>query len=365
MAADYRIDLLKELAIENQWVSPSISKASKFGYSYQLAKTIFQCADGEELEALEFLARNQYLDRQFFDKVHVCPHCSHYQLNFREICPSCNSSHIQLTKQLHHYACGYVAPEHEFRAGLDYSCPKCHTILRHIGVDYGEPSEAFLCNQCNSIFADAEISCHCLNCSNLFDVNAAIKQTLYSYKLNAKGIIAIEQEEIKELSQNFIEEDFPVYNKILFKEFLNHHFNDSRRYGQPLVLLRIQIENLDNFMETKGAKDGHNFLRNLILLFRQSLRDTDILGLLDNKDLGVLMPDTPATTIDIILDKLCKTSDKLKLDQSPTEEPIALTFSYISYSSELETPVQMFELIDQQQRTYLLGSDIETVKTKG
>ena len=152
MVVDLRFILLKQVAQYGKWLSPTISQTSKFGYYYSLAQKVFQCDEGDELEYLEFLRSNQYLEKQFFDKVHICPSCFHHQLNFREICPSCNSSHIQLTKQLHHYSCGFVAPEQQYRQGLEYECPKCHKMLRHIGVDYSEPSEIFLCNHCKHVF---------------------------------------------------------------------------------------------------------------------------------------------------------------------------------------------------------------------
>jgi len=209
MSIDYRLKLLESMEKMRDWLHPSISKISKYGYYYPSACEIFSCAQGEELGHLEFLSQNQYLDRQFFDKVHICPRCLSYQLNFREICPSCHSSNLLLTKQLHHYSCGYVAPETKFRQGLEFKCPKCHEVLRHIGIDYSEPSEVFLCYHCDATSPDSDISCLCFNCENIFDVSCAIKQTLYSYKINVKGVEALERGLVKENVQQFIEIDFP------------------------------------------------------------------------------------------------------------------------------------------------------------
>ena len=108
MGEQTRLKILRFLLETNDWLIPEVSTQSAFGYVYSELSKLLNCAPGEEIADLTFLATNGYLDTRHADIIHLCPACTHYNLNFREVCTTCQSSDIAPTVHIHHFSCGYV-----------------------------------------------------------------------------------------------------------------------------------------------------------------------------------------------------------------------------------------------------------------
>jgi hypothetical protein len=94
-----RLDLLRRIADSGGAISPVAEPQAKHGYQY-----VAPVADvANDLAAL---ARQNYLEARFFDKVSLCPKCDACHLNVREICPSCRSAHLASEGLFHHFRCG-------------------------------------------------------------------------------------------------------------------------------------------------------------------------------------------------------------------------------------------------------------------
>jgi len=96
-----RTQLLKTIAELGGTVTPRRDPMAKNGHC-------FDSLDAGVDADLGILARGDYLDARFFDRVTICTRCSSHHLNLREVCPACGSSHYTEEPLLHHFRCGYV-----------------------------------------------------------------------------------------------------------------------------------------------------------------------------------------------------------------------------------------------------------------
>lgn len=90
-----RLELLRRVADSGGAISPVAEPQAKHGYQY--------AAPGGDVENdLAALARQNYLEARFFDRVSLCPKCDSCCLNVREICPGCRSAHLASEGLFHH-----------------------------------------------------------------------------------------------------------------------------------------------------------------------------------------------------------------------------------------------------------------------
>ncbi len=342
MDVDSRLKILAYLLDRNDWIEPKVSMVSVFGYAFPEVGELLNCAPGEELSELTFLAANGYLDTRHVDKIHLCPACTHYNLNFREVCTTCASSNIAPTTHIHHYPCGYVAPETEYRRGLDYVCPKCNKVLRHIGIDYEEPSAPMMCSECAAVFSDADVSCLCLNCEARFDVSNAIKHPIMSYQLNPQGVNAVETGRLAESEHHLYAPDFPVYNEIVLTDHLKQLFLNSVRYGTELCVLQIQFVLKGNEVAHVGLNDVHSWLRQVILRIKEAVRDADIVGMLQSDRLGLVMPGTGEQAVKPVYEKL-EQALRSSYREQYVDDAIQVELYSTVFSSDMKFTEQMLE----------------------
>ena len=122
----------------------------------------------------EFVRFNQtlrelgYAERKKFEeRIHVCPHCKGSHLYYMESCPKCDSSLLKEEPVLHHFRCANISPESSHAYDGELRCPKCHQMLRHIGVDYDRPANVYTCQECSHTFLHTRMKVVCASCKKV------------------------------------------------------------------------------------------------------------------------------------------------------------------------------------------------------
>jgi hypothetical protein len=136
---------------------------------------------------LEALASRELLDREFFERVHVCPECKDARLLFREVCARCRSADLRRGDVIHHYRCGHVAPEEAYRRASELLCPSCSHPLRHIGIDYERPASIVFCNSCGMRAAEGTTEARCSHCEGVHLPSALPERIIWKYVLTEAG----------------------------------------------------------------------------------------------------------------------------------------------------------------------------------
>lgn len=258
-----KIDYLKYLLSQDiRTLNPKHNSNVDVGYYYPQLTDFFAIAPGEGFDILESFMTDNVFKRNLVDKVNLCPKCSNYQINFREVCPQCKSLHIHQEEVLHHFACGYVGPASDFKG---MKCPKCGEQLRHIGLDYEKPTETFVCQDCSYIFTESKVEFNCFNCDYVGDAEKVIITKIYSYTLTPKAVKAVEFNSLTTFEfKHVIKMDrLNCFNMDFFNFLFSREYAEAKDYGDNLALIVIALlpskrtqmirEELVNYIPTLGT----------------------------------------------------------------------------------------------------------------
>jgi hypothetical protein len=176
--SDTQAILSKFLSGEIKTLDPVYDQQT--GYRYPAVEAIV--GDASQVEPfLNKLHREGIVEKKLYDKTISCPNCGSANISSRYCCPFCKSFDIQKSSLIEHVKCGYMDIEPNFRSGDKYVCPKCHTELKKMDVDYRKAGVWCACNDCKKNF-DIPVPEHfCRNCNAISTFESAIIKDVYSY----------------------------------------------------------------------------------------------------------------------------------------------------------------------------------------
>ena len=83
-----------------------------------------------------------------------------------------------------------------------------------------------------------------------------------------------------------------AHNARAFSEELGHELGRNRRYGRPLALIYLDLDDFKRVNDAHGHVTGDAVLRLVADAMRSALRAADIVGRLGGDEFAVLMPET-------------------------------------------------------------------------
>ena len=281
-AKERRLDLLRQIALAGGKIAPDAEPGAEHGYVY--------AARGDDVERdLATLARSNYLEPRFFDRVSLCPKCDSHHLNVREICPSCRGAHLANDGLLHHFRCGYVGIPSEFSPGTDgsYLCPKCKGRMHHLGTEFDRLGKAFVCRGCGVISENPPVEAVCFSCGARTPAEDLVSTVVFSYVLTSRGAAAIRRGSLLDSDGELVSIADPlVYRRRVILEFLHHetkrlkHFNS----GFSVLLINCGVSAMDH--------RGSDSLPPWLAPLRQCLREVDLIGRFTDRLYVVILPQT-------------------------------------------------------------------------
>jgi hypothetical protein len=280
-ADDRRLDLLRRIAVAGGSITPHANPQAKQGYEY------VALGDGVE-DDLQFLARRDYLEQRFFDRVSLCPKCASHHLNVREICPGCRRARLASEGLLHHFRCGYVGLPSEFATAKSGSriCPKCNRELHHLGTEYDRLGKACVCRDCGLISENPPVEAVCLACGTRIPAEDLLNTDVFSYVLTSLGGAAIRRGCLSDGDDIFLFIDgTPVYRRAIILEFLDHEINRLDYFKTPFSLILAEYS-------CNGTNDLEGSLLSWLTRLRQCLREVDLIGQLADALYVVILPQT-------------------------------------------------------------------------
>jgi len=263
-----RLDLLRRIADSGGAISPVAEPQAKHGYQYVAPV-------GDVANDLVVLARQNYLEARFFDKVSLCPKCDGCHLNVREICPSCRSAHLASEGLFHHFRCGYVGIPPEFTPEADggYRCPKCNHTMHHLGTEYDRLGKAFVCRGCGLVSETPPVEAICLSCGARTPAENLVSTVAFSYLITSRGAEAVRRGRL------FGDDDEPVrvadaavYRRTVILEFLLHQMKRLLQLNEPFSVMLVRWAPGET-----AAHDGGEPAKWLTRL-KGCLRDVDLIG---------------------------------------------------------------------------------------
>ena len=290
-------------------LKPVTSALSHTGYSFPLLSLHFnnENTDGE-FKILDNLTSKEFFRIRYEDIVHLCTNCYSGFLNYREICPKCESSDLYTENLIHHFVCAHVAPESDFINGDQMICPKCNRLLRHIGVDYDKPSIIYTCNKCGHHFQDSVMKAHCMSCNIEHNVDSLLERKIYNYELTALG----EESAINGLvpSEKREAELDGYIGFSTFNIFLKYDIERIKNSGKTSSVGSLSLRTPAALSSNLGVK--YNTVVNEVAEFiKNATLATDILTFINNNTFLIISPDNDKFRVETLLNNIRHSVQKL------------------------------------------------------
>jgi GGDEF domain-containing protein len=259
----------------------------------------------------ELIVKGQQRFRQ-----RICPECTGPHLQLQESCPRCHSIHIDEKPFIHCFSCGHVASQDDFFRSESMSCPKCHTRLRQIGVDYDRPLEQGTCNSCHYLFGEPKVTMDCLNCHAKHEPNQLSVQWASVLSLGSLGRSALRMGGANHLFA--VNEESSLVSLPVFRHFVSWFSRLSKRHAEsPCSLIYLSIDNLEQLTQERGTGIVTHLFGELLEKIQAVLRSTDPIARQSTEGFWMLLPTTPEVGRKTVEEKLHGTLAQLTDGKSP------------------------------------------------
>lgn len=248
---------------------------------------------------LEYLASNDYLHREHFDRVHRCPGCGGFLLNLREVCVECGSSNLESLPVLHHFRCGYVAPIGDFESrGNGRECPKCGNTMRNLGTDHEIVGEQVRCRSCSITFDEPAVEAACFRCGQKTKVEDLPQMDVWGFKLTALGQSAAKAGRLfDEEDERIVEPGTALYRRSVFLKLLRDDLRLNVRYNIPFTLIGVRLAYRPGVpRETVEPK--------VIEIVNETLRNVDQMGRFEDDAILIKLPATDHEGGEVVRERL-------------------------------------------------------------
>jgi DNA-directed RNA polymerase subunit RPC12/RpoP len=290
--ANLGVRLLRYLYVRREEIIPIRGAWSIYGYHYPKLSMFLETDDVSIVKMLKYLESQALLEGGFHDKAYACARCGCNFLNFREVCPHCRSANLQVDDLVHHFRCGHVAPEPEFKEGGEMVCPKCSRPLNNLGTDYDKPSLVYTCLDCGHTFQEPEISTVCYNCDFTASPEEMEHQVVKRYRITALGENAAIHG-LESLFREVLTEKMHVVDLDTFKVFAEIERNRILRYKKSeSSVIYFTIRNLGSLHMELGDQAKAVF-GELSEVVAGTLRTSDVVSPLNESTYLALLVETP------------------------------------------------------------------------
>jgi hypothetical protein len=328
-----------------QTLKPRLRREAKLGYEYPDVVALVKPETlGGEIFTLEDMAQKRLLDRIFFDAIRICPTCGHHDVNFRDACPSCQSTDLEMAK----FAGGLQRPPLSGGGLDDDELDKSLAGLYIIESDAGLPVRSLpigrataVCNVCKKSCAPPGVMCLCMNCASRFEVSKALTRKIYSYKMRsrpskpreAKPPAANRLAEMATLAELFICFEMAPLDAAAFLRQVELQVENARPRNSKFSLIGLHLQSLF------GDHLGANRARELLGALKSILRRFDVLGIKSQFEWMILLPETPFSMAKILAGRLYVACDRLAWEQP-------LDLSLASYPEDGVRAEELLEILE-------------------
>jgi len=140
------------------------------------------------------------------------------------------------------------------------------------------------------------------------------KRSQFYIDITTEQRLRLERDRLEEDLQQLTTRD-PVTglpNRRALLQGLEPLISRSRRYGNPLSLIKLQVE-LEGLEPQNEVKYQEEAWTKIGQLLKEQMRWADIIGRYDGPDFLLVLPETPADATETLAEKLCELIDELEL----------------------------------------------------
>ncbi len=140
-----------------------------------------------------------------------------------------------------------------------------------------------------------------------------------------------------------------VENVRSFCEILRHEFNNARRYGSSLSLLMIDVDHFKVVNDTHGHPSGNYVLKELAVILKQSIRDSDVVARTGGEEFSVILPKANLHQADRFAERIRREVRERKFNVYGTDIHVTISVGSATYpdDAEIVEPEMLVYLSDQ------------------
>ena len=132
-----------------------------------------------------------------------------------------------------------------------------------------------------------------------------------------------------------------LYNRRSFSEVAGAEIERAKRYGRPLSLAFIDLDNFKTVNDTFGHEMGDEVLTTMAGVFRDELRSTDIVGRFGGDEFAIMLPEAGAAASMAAMSKL---KDGVASAMSGRGWPVTMSLGLVTYEA---APPDLEEIVKE------------------
>jgi GGDEF domain-containing protein len=320
----------------NKPLQPLRNPLSRFGYSYPLLDANLPEDSFQKFGILDYLQGRHLIQGEFVDRVHLCPHCYSAHLNFREICPKCSSPSLRQQDLIHHFACGNISPESDYRKDENLICPKCRKLLRNVGVDFDRPSAVYECNACDHPFQEPNVESLCFHCGKIIVPEDLLKHDIQTYRITSMG----ENSALFGVILSFreaLKNELDIVDLETFRLVTGLEKSRIVRYDKSESSVGIlELGDISAIFDKLGSGSVSGLLSDISQAIKSTIRTSDLISFLSETAIVVLFTETGGTGIRIVMNRLQERIQDVLQNSVSIKNPVEIEFHPVDKEFSLD-----------------------------
>ncbi|MBT1075519.1 sensor domain-containing diguanylate cyclase [Geobacter grbiciae] len=140
-----------------------------------------------------------------------------------------------------------------------------------------------------------------------------------------------------------------LYNRRYFQQMFSRELNRAKRYGNPLSLIMMDVDDFKKFNDTYGHPLGDKLLGSMGDILTEALRNTDFAFRYGGEEFIVLLPETDFSSALNVAERLRESVEQKSVDEMRGIALNAVTVSVgvVSYPQDGETSDDLLNGVDE------------------
>ncbi|HET7921989.1 MAG TPA: diguanylate cyclase [Gammaproteobacteria bacterium] len=138
-----------------------------------------------------------------------------------------------------------------------------------------------------------------------------------------------------------------LYNRRHFLERAEAEFERSRRYQRPLSVFLLDVDHFKQVNDTLGHNTGDQVLRMLAGVYRQNLRQLDVIGRYGGEEFVVFLPETSIARAMEVAERVRRGVEEMKVDTAGAEVRVTVSIGVAMANEQTESIAALINEADR------------------